>query len=158
MIDVERLYLESAEQLRRCVRARFSRTSVPDAVIEDACAQAWLIAWRHRERIEPDSPIGWLIVVAVNEVLALLRKRRGEACAELSESDGTSLIGDIDRALEFQDLVTALAGLKPQQQTTLLLKAAGFRYDEIERITGRTYTWVNRHISEGRRALREVNA
>jgi DNA-directed RNA polymerase specialized sigma24 family protein len=36
----------------------------------------------------------------------------------------------------------------------LLLRADGHSYKAICELTGRTYTWVDRHISEGRQALR----
>lgn len=158
MVDVEQLYRESAADVERCVRRRFSGSSVPDAVIEDACAQAWVIAWRHRERIEPENPVGWVIVVAVNEVYGLLRKRRMEIAEELVEGEpARSQLGDPEAALEARAALAALSGLKRQQCVVLALKAAGFRYTEIQAITGTTYTWVNRHVSEGMKALRETD-
>jgi hypothetical protein len=44
--------------------------------------------------------------------------------------------------------------LKPQEARGLRLKAEGDWYREICRITGWTYTKVNRVITKGRRALR----
>jgi DNA-directed RNA polymerase specialized sigma24 family protein len=155
MVDVERLYRESADHLQRIVRNRFQRDSVPDGLIEDACAEAWAIAWRHRGRLEAENPIGWVIVVAVNEVLALLRKRRHERAEELAP-ETVAEAGNPDLALDFSELIGAVANLKPSQRTTLLLQAAGFSYAEIQQLTGQTYTWVNRHITEGRRAMRDA--
>ena len=43
--------------------------------------------------------------------------------------------------------------LKPQEVRCLLLKAEGYSYNEICRITGWTYTKVNRCLTEGRRAF-----
>ena len=61
---------------------------------------------------------------------------------------------DVLAGLEARETFEALADLKPAQRTTLALKAAGFSYKEIQRLCGdKTYTWVNRHITEGRAAL-----
>jgi RNA polymerase sigma factor (sigma-70 family) len=157
MIDVERVYRDHADAVHGAVRRRFSRTAVSDALIEDGCAQAWTIAWRSRERIEPDNPVGWVVVVAVHEVFALLRKSRFESLHELEPDLATSQAGDPGLALEVREALKMLGALKPSQTLVLTLKTAGFSYKEIEEITGRTYTWVNRHVSEGRKALRATN-
>jgi DNA-directed RNA polymerase specialized sigma24 family protein len=44
--------------------------------------------------------------------------------------------------------------LTDNQRAALALWAQGYRYKEIAERLGRTYTWANRHISEGLRALR----
>jgi len=49
----------------------------------------------------------------------------------------------------------ALRRLKPHEIRALVLRAEGHSYDEIARITGWTYTKVNRCLSEGRRAFLE---
>jgi DNA-directed RNA polymerase specialized sigma24 family protein len=159
VVDVEQLYRDQSDALLRALRKRFTRASVPDALIEDACGQAWAIAWRLREQIEADNPFGWMVVVAIHEVYALLRKQRFEAPDELTERDaGAARRGDPELALEAREALEALCRLKPPQCQALGLKAAGFRYQEIQAITGRSYTWVNRHVSEGTRALRESGA
>jgi DNA-directed RNA polymerase specialized sigma24 family protein len=156
MVDVERLYREHSDDLLRALRNRFTRASVPDALIEDACGQAWAIAWRQRGQIEADNPLGWMVVVATHEAYALLRKRRLEAPDEFINGDAAAARrGDPELALEAREALEALCKLKPHQCLALGLKAAGFRYQEIQAITGRSYTWVNRHVSEGKRALKE---
>jgi RNA polymerase sigma factor (sigma-70 family) len=156
MIDVERLYREHGGYLRNIMRKRFSCTSVADALIEDACAEAWLIAWRHRETIDDTRPLAWLVVVATHELFALLRKRRNETDERGSEP--FTNVGDPELAFEAREALEALSGLKPQQREALGLRAGGYSYEEIQARTGRTYTWVNRHVSEGKRALRAVVA
>jgi RNA polymerase sigma factor (sigma-70 family) len=159
MVDVERLYRDQAGQLLRALRKRFSRASVPDALVEDACAQAWAIAWRNREQIEADNPFGWLVVVATHEIYALLRKRRFEAPSETTDADfGAARQADPELAFEAREALEALCNLKPQQCQALALRAGGYRYQEIEQLTGRSYTWVNRHLTEGTRALRNASS
>ena len=52
----------------------------------------------------------------------------------------------------------ALARIKPDERTALLLKAEGFSYHEIGERLGWTYTKVNRAITEGRRRFLGVVA
>jgi DNA-directed RNA polymerase specialized sigma24 family protein len=59
----------------------------------------------------------------------------------------------VDRG-QHSDDVAAFLTLKPRERRTLYLHALGYRYAEICRLTGFTYTAVNRYITEGRRALR----
>jgi DNA-directed RNA polymerase specialized sigma24 family protein len=46
----------------------------------------------------------------------------------------------------------------PHRRTALTLRAPGYRYKEIQQLLGVTYTWVNRHVTEGRQALRRAEA
>jgi RNA polymerase sigma factor (sigma-70 family) len=141
MIDVDRLFRDHARELERSVRRRFAGSSVPDVVIEDACAQAWLIAWRERDRVEPDNVVAWLVVVAVHEVIALLKKRRREADGDLLELTAAATCdADPELALELRAALEALAALNPNQRLALELRAAGYRYTEIQELLGRTYT------------------
>jgi len=47
-----------------------------------------------------------------------------------------------------------MRALKPREREALYLKGLGYSYREIMRLTGSTYTAVNRCITEGRAALR----
>jgi DNA-directed RNA polymerase specialized sigma24 family protein len=67
--------------------------------------------------------------------------------------DIPDLVADrIQHANRLADLAT----IKPNDRRTLYLKGLGYRYTEIMRITGASYTSVNRRITEGRRALRKL--
>jgi DNA-directed RNA polymerase specialized sigma24 family protein len=44
------------------------------------------------------------------------------------------------------------------QRQALTLWAQGYRYKEIAERLGKTYTWTNRHITEGLRSLRQAMA
>jgi hypothetical protein len=52
----------------------------------------------------------------------------------------------------------ALAQLKPDERTALLLKAEGYSYREIGQRQGWTYTKVNRAITEGRQRFLRIFA
>jgi len=61
---------------------------------------------------------------------------------------------DTELAMETKRALRALAGLKARQRRVLTLWTAGYTYTEIAELTGSTYTWVNRYMSDGRAALR----
>lgn len=156
MLDVETLYRECSDDLYRALRRRFDR-SVPDALVEDACQAAWMIAWTHRDRISDESPMGWLVTVARHELLALLRAGRHEF-ATGEEAIAVDRRCDLELALDAREALETLATLSTNQRRALSLKAAGYSYGELAELTGKTYTWVNRHLSEGRARLRELAA
>jgi RNA polymerase sigma factor (sigma-70 family) len=156
MLDVETLYRECSEDLYRALRRRFDR-SVPDALVEDACQAAWMIAWAHRDRISDESPMGWLVTVARHELLALLHKGRHEL-ATGEDAITADRRCDLELALAAREALATLAALTANQRQALSLKAAGYSYDELAELTGKTYTWVNRHLTEGRARLRELAA
>ena len=53
-------------------------------------------------------------------------------------------------------MLTLIDRLQPAQRTVLRLQMIGLSYSEISDRTGRSYPWVNRQLSEGRRALRRL--
>ncbi len=156
MLDVETLYRECSQDLYRALRRRFDR-SVPDALVEDACQAAWVIAWTHRDRVSDECPIGWLVTVATHELLGLLRKGRHEL-ATGEEAGFADRRCDLELALGAREALALLATLTDNQRLALSLQAAGYSYGELAEVTGKTYTWVNRHLSEGRARLRELAA
>jgi DNA-directed RNA polymerase specialized sigma24 family protein len=155
VVDVEALFREHDQYLHRVLRRRFD-ASVPTAVIEDACASAWAIAWAHRDRVLDENPVGWLVTVAWRETLALLRKRRVEASSAVPLTFARD--GDPEAALEPREGLELVAQLGPNQRLAVGLQAGGFGYQEIAELTGKTYTWTNRHVSEGRARLRALAA
>lgn len=123
MLDVEQLYREHAEELRRALRRRFDM-SVPDALIEDACGATWAIAWAKREHVRDENAHGWLVTVGRHEVLALLRKRRLETTA----NDGIEppdRRGGPELALEAREALELVSQLGPNQRLALGLQIAG---------------------------------
>jgi DNA-directed RNA polymerase specialized sigma24 family protein len=96
------------------------------------------------------------VTVAWREVLAQLRKRG-------SETSSNALLvfaqdGDPEAAFETRERLALIARLRPNQRLAVTLRAAGFGYQEIADLTGKTYTWTNRHVTEGRARLRELAA
>lgn len=152
MLDVEAVYRGHAEELKLTLRRRFD-SSVPDALIEDACGSTWLIAWKKRHEVRDGNAMGWLVTVAFHEALTLLRKRRFERSEDGAERPDGRPTPDLVR--EAHEALELVAGLTPNQRTALSLRLAGYSYKELAEVTGNTYTWANRHVTEGRAALRQ---
>lgn len=161
--DESELYRRHHRTLLRLTRRN---VAAPEELIEDACQFAWLALCRNQP--ERQNVVGWLVVVARHEAFRLARdytRTRPASCVvnvdehgRLSEFDPDQIEAperDVLSGIAAREAFEALAELKPAQRTTLALRAAGFSYKEIQRLCGdRTYTWVNRHITEGRAALR----
>jgi RNA polymerase sigma factor (sigma-70 family) len=161
--DESALFLEHQRFLLRVTARRFGGSQ---DLAEDACAFAWLQLLRYQP--DREAVVGWLRVVARNEGYRLLRISRREPFLEdrpHQRSDPASgepldwqellpAPGDTELAVEARELLRCLAGLRWHQRTVLTLQLAGYSYKEIAQRLGRTYTWVNRHLTEGRAELR----
>lgn len=95
-----------------------------------------------------------------NEALQIVRSRKREVDTDFELITG-GLAADV--ALPEESIVDAeshgvakeaLRRLRPDQTRCLLLRADGFDYPEICRLTGFSYAKVNRLLSEGRKAAR----
>ena len=166
-----RLRGDEAELYRLHQRALLGRTRLavraPEALIEDACQLAWmqLLLYQPEPR---ENALAWLTVVARNEAYRLARDyQRALPASSVTTTDDEGRTTEFDPDLapgperdpllghDAQEALAALAELKPSQRAALALKVAGYKYKEIQELCGgKTYTWVNRHITEGRAALR----
>jgi hypothetical protein len=83
---------------------------------------------------------------------ALKNHREPWTGGELAEQVGDPRTLEVE--MDFKEALALLAGLK-QQRTVLALRVAGLSYEEIAELTGRAYTWVTRHATEGRAKPRQ---
>ena len=144
------------------LRAVARAVNAPEALVEDACQRAWLILLRRQPDRSP-ALFAWLRTVAVREAWALSRiQRRTVALDELTDIDGDespALAGaadQLDTTLEARRALRALAALPDRQRRYMIRFAAGHSYREIARDEQATYTNVNKHLTRGRRRLREL--
>ncbi len=160
--DEGQLFREHHESLVRSVRRA---VNAPDALIEDACATAWV----QLIRTQPDrgpTLFGWLRTTAIREAYHLSGVQRRDAALEdlvplrggEEGSDGwETLIADgrdLDTHFKAKRALQVLAQLPERQRRYLALKVAGYRYDEIVDLTGVTYTNVNKHLTRARASVR----
>jgi DNA-directed RNA polymerase specialized sigma24 family protein len=159
--DEAELFRQHHDQLLRLVSGR---VTAPREVVEDACSFAWLQLLRHQPE-RGDQLIGWLRLVAERRAWALMRGERralraSDLGGDLDDGDtdplaaaGGTTAPDLAAMLDDRATVALLRRLKPQQRTCLILRGQGYTYKQIQAATGQTYTWVNRHVTEGKRAL-----
>jgi len=146
--DEAELYRRHHRDLHRAV-ARVVRA--PHELIEDACQTAWAILLRN----QPDrhSIFGWLRVVAIHEAYRLSALGRREMLLvppRSDQPDWTDTIVDsrtLDDAIRTLDALEALASLPQRQRTDLVLKVAGFSYDEIAELTGRPHLHQRQQVA-----------
>ncbi len=137
---------------RSLVRVLQSSLNVPNEVAEDAAQVAWAQFYRYQpNRL---NVVGWLYTTARHEVYAAARRSKHEPVLE--EVIERAIAHSFDDQVEAKAILEQMVKLKPQQQQALMLLAEGYSYAEIVEITGKTRTWVNRHLTEGRDALRKL--
>jgi RNA polymerase sigma factor (sigma-70 family) len=164
-------FTANADRLHRAVARK---TYARQELIADACADAWTILLRRPDITLDQKGFSWLLTVAINEAGRLLHRTRGETPVGTFQGDprghddddvpepadtGTSAAGD--RALERIEhgrLIELFLELKPREREALYLKALGYSYQEIARLTDSTYTAVNRRLTEGRARLRRMRS
>lgn len=153
--DVTDLYRRFNPKLVRLVASRFR---VDPEVAREAAQFAWLKLWEKQP--SHDNIEGWLYTVAKFELFAIARRTNREPPAEIyphDHVDDTDLADRLERDLLKRTLATAMAAqLTDHQRAALQLWSQGWKYKEIAAELGKTYTWVNRHITEGIAALRSA--
>ena len=151
--DEAALYDRHHEVLWRRVRRHIHG---PDALIDDACQQAWLILLRR----QPDraTVLQWLTTVAIREAYRLSERERRELSLDgLHPPVGQPAV-DPDQGREARMALRALAMLPERQRRYLTLLVAGHSYQEIQEQCGASRTNVNKHLYRARRTLKEARA
>lgn len=163
--QVGAFFAVNADRLERAVRPNVM--GVGNEIIEDACQIAWTKLLRRPDITLDARGFGWLATVAVHEAWRL-RSTADEQLAgafngmphdhgEMPEPADTEHRGTEDKALdriEHIERLQVMQLLKRNEREALYLKGVGYTYQEIMRLTGASYTAVNRRIAEGRAALR----
>ena len=149
------------------------RHAARPADAEDALQEACLQFMRHYDGPPETDALRWMMVVTKRCAWALGRTpRRHEVACELALTDADGESGEpllhaagaaeldpaelTERAEAAAERARALAALKPDERTALVLFGAGLRYREIAERRRWTYTKVNRCLREGREALRQL--
>jgi DNA-directed RNA polymerase specialized sigma24 family protein len=159
--DEAELFSEHNDHLLRVVR---SHVVASEALIEDACAMAWEQFMRSQPA-RGEKLFGWLRTVAIHEAYRLSKTQRREPFLQgmaHRPSDGRD--GgwedfvpdprDLDLQLRAKEALHLVAALPERQRLYLGLLAGGHRYEDIMRVTGASYTNVNKHLSRARAGIR----
>lgn len=126
---------------------------------DDAAAHAFIALHRAHERIDLNGAKNYLYTVAKHEAWEIMRRRRRNTSLNALPPHRHPLCGDAhEERSDVADLMGHLRSLNPNQQTAMFAKALGLSYKQTQEATGKSFTWVNRHTTEGRRALRAAMA
>src|SRR3712207_438632 len=121
---------------------------------EDAYQRSVEILLTKAPTTREEELVPWLKTVVKHEAFAIRRQRERAAPTtddgELADRGGPEAAAH-DQAERLERLrvgAEALRRLKPQEVRCLQLRAEGYSYKEICRLTGWTYTKVNRCLTE----------
>lgn len=156
----------------RTLRRTARRYSICADDAEDAYQRALEILLTKAPPITGDSLIRWMQTVTKREALGVRRQRVRLIGSPPPSSDDPDLFDPFEsiasespgpdeqaaRVERIRRSSEALRALKPQEVRALILKAEGYSYQEIQEITGWTYTKVNRCMAEGRKRFLGVFA
>ncbi len=125
------------------------------ALAADVTQDAYVAAYRHRDRFRGDAPgHAWLHKIVVNQALSAVRRNR----LTVVEADLTALSRSLDHARatsERLSLFAALAELNPKQRAAVILRYyLDYDYATIAQILGTSSTNVGAMLSRALDRLR----
>ncbi len=138
------------------------RQSTPSEA-EDAVQEVFLDLWKSAARFDPglSSEVAFVAMIARRRLIDRRRRRQRSPQVE-SLADGptpaepTSL-GQAETSLEASRAATALAQLRPEQRTVLVLSAChGLSHEEIARTVNMPLGTVKAHARRGLLRVREL--
>jgi RNA polymerase sigma factor (sigma-70 family) len=134
------------------------------AAAADVTQDVFIKLWEHRERMDQDRMIGWLLRVARNACIDAMRKRKVRRA--LSDSEDFSLdslpstgIGPDKEAaasLFRERLAAALDTLgEPHKSIVILREVQEYKYEEISEVLSLPLNTVKVYLHRARKALRQ---
>jgi DNA-directed RNA polymerase specialized sigma24 family protein len=138
------------------------RHSLCDDDAWEALERSFEIALRRRNSIRPETASAWFATVVRHEAMRVRRGRYRELPIDAAAYDLAAEQPEPERQADprLAALRAAMRQLKPDERRALILfygmDADGRRYRHLMRITGWSYTKVNRCLSEGRATLRAL--
>jgi RNA polymerase sigma factor (sigma-70 family) len=164
--EVRRLAAELHAEKYRYLLNIARRNAASEADAEEATQDAFTYFLADYDPAAGAHPLAWLTTTVKRRAWRLRDNahldRRVAALPESTHEEPTGLIERRpadprplpDRLADRDEALRRLQRLKPDQRAALVLKAAGYSYEEIGRDRSWSYTKTNRCISEGRAALR----
>ncbi len=142
---------------------RLVRRMAPDQAEAEALVQeAWLRAWKNRQRCSPDRPFfPWLAGIAFNAARDDWRKRRPLDFADVGDSidrlpaEEASIEVQVESQQARERLGRYIADLRPEWRIAIALRYdGGLEYTEIAAVVGVPLNTVRTHLRRARESLR----
>lgn len=153
-------------EARAALRRQAQRHSPGEVEAEEAMQEASVDFLRAYDGPAGRDAVRWLSVAIKHRAWEQGRNRRAQLARTAREwadgperqlaATGADPGEQVERAEAVERFFAALAQLKPNERTALLLLGLGCSYREMCERQGWTYTKVNRSIAEGRAALRAL--
>ena len=125
---------------------------------EDACQEAFVKLWHHRDRIDPDKIRPWLMRVTRNQCLDRLRRRRPtQEWAEWQTPDERPGPAEGTQQSELGELLRrSINGLnEPYRSLVVLRDVHQHSYEEVANVLELSLTQVKVYLHRARKQLRE---
>lgn len=127
---------------------------------DDVWQRALEIFITHAPSTKRPARLAWMHTIVKHEAFAVKRHRMRLLGAVDGDFDSSDLVCErpgpeeqLQRSERISRADAALQLLKDAEAKCLILKAQGYSYDEVAKMTGFSWTKVNRSISEGRRSF-----
>lgn len=134
------------------------------AISADVTQDVFIRLWEHREDMEEDRILSWLLRVARNACIDQVRKRKVRQSVENDEVSGVDVLHDEgpapDRSAQImlfrERLQEALDRLgEPHRSIVVLREIQGYKYDEIADSLKLPLNTVKVYLHRARKALRK---
>ena len=147
---------------KRLLRSVGRAANAPEAIVEEACAFAWLrLIECQPERTE--RIFAWLRTVAIHEAWRMARRERVAMRLDQRWAGGGGfevheLVADerasLEARLDALDALELAGTLPPRQRRLFGLQIAGFSYREISELTGDSTRTVDRQLRRAHERVR----
>ena len=151
----EQLYKLTSSQLFGALK-RILKT---DALAEEALQDTYVKIWNHADRYESEksAPRTWLVSIARNHAIDLLRKRRSREDVELNlDSASMDALPDYEQPIDKQHESSQLLDLclqqlsEPARECVVRAYCEGFSQEELserlQRPIGTVKSWIRRSL------------
>lgn len=154
---LDQLYREHNAQ----ILARLTRfTRGLGEIADDALANVWAQLAATPRELAPETAAFYIYVSARHEAVRMLKKAGRTipvddvtVYSDVQDRDPVhELVVSRDRVSELLSMLGADSPLKLSQRQALGARIVGLSYDEAGEQLDRSFTWMNRHTSEGRKA------
>ncbi|MBQ7412201.1 MAG: RNA polymerase sigma factor [Clostridia bacterium] len=116
-------------ELRQAVYSACLGIVKSHALAEELMQDTFVAVWTHSSTFKGKGYKTWILTIAKNKSLNLLKKRARESSVDFSENDS---LGSYESDVELSVLIkTALKLLSPEERQIVLLRSSGVKAKEI---------------------------